>query len=187
MIWVVAKYLALLRGINVGGKNKVPMAELRQLFEELGCTNVRSYIQSGNMVFSATTTADQAAADLEAALPRRFDLDSAKIMTLVLGRDQLDTVVGEAPPQFGKEPDTYKYDVAFLKGAVGTDVLDQLKPHPEVDSIWARPDTVYYRRLTSRLTQSRMSRIAALPAYQHMTIRNWNTTTKLLEMMHDQA
>jgi hypothetical protein len=63
-------YLALLRGINVGGKNKVPMAELKACFEELGCENVRTYIASGNVIFeSGKSSAELAEARMTGGLP----------------------------------------------------------------------------------------------------------------------
>lgn len=177
------RYVALLRGINVGGKNKIPMAELRAAMEGLGYGDVQTYIQSGNVVFSAKGAAADLEHELEAMLPERFTLDSASIMVLVLDGDRLASIVTQAPEGFGTEPDTYKYDVAFLKGVTGDDVLPHVKVRPDVDTVWARPDAFYYRRLTSLYRKSRLSTIASSPVYANMTIRNWNTTTRLHTML----
>jgi uncharacterized protein (DUF1697 family) len=176
----------LLRGINVGGRNKVPMADLRQAVEDLGYADVRTFIQSGNVLFGASGDADAIASTLEAML-RHFQLDSDEIMVRVLDRDQLASIVDGAPRGFGDQPGVYKYDVAFLKGVTGDEVVTLVRLNAEVDAVWARRDAVYYRRLTSKLSQSRMSRIVSTPVYRYITIRNWNTTTKLLALMDESA
>jgi uncharacterized protein (DUF1697 family) len=181
----VDQYLALLRGINVGGRHKVPMADLRQAVEDLGYADVRTFIQTGNVLFGASGTADSVASTLEAMLCRHFELDSDGVMVRVLNRDQLASIVDGAPPGFGGQPGVYKYDVAFLKGVTGDEVLAQVRVNAEVDAVWARPDAVYYRRLTSKLSQSRMSQIVSTPVYRYLTIRNWNTTTKLLALIDE--
>jgi uncharacterized protein (DUF1697 family) len=183
----VDQYVALLRGINVGGRNKIPMADLRQAVQDLGYADVRTFIQSGNVLFGASGGAHSLASTLEAMLCRHFELDSDEVMVRVLDRNQLASIVDEAPPGFGAQPGVYKYDVAFLKGITGDEVLTQVRINPEVDAVWARPDAVYYQRLTSKLGQSRMSRIVSTPVYRYMTIRNWNTTTKLLALIDESA
>jgi uncharacterized protein (DUF1697 family) len=179
------RYVALLRGINVGGKNKIPMAELKIALEDLGYESVQTYIQSGNVVFSAGGTATTVEDEVEAMLPQRFRLDSATIMVLVLDGDRLAKIVDQAPEGFGTEPDTYLYDVAFLKGVTGDDVLPHVKVRPEVDAVWPYPDAFYYRRLIALRTKTRLQSIASAPMYGRMTIRNWKTTTKLLAMVND--
>lgn len=67
-------YLALLRGINVGGKNKVPMAELKACFEELGCENVRTYIASGNVMFESNKSSAELTEEIQEALPKKFKI-----------------------------------------------------------------------------------------------------------------
>lgn len=105
----------LLRGINVGGRNKVPMAALRDLLGSLGYTDVSTYIACGNAVVHSDRTAASIKQDLERALPRAFRLDSALISVLVLTRAQLRAVVREGPPRFGDQPGTYHSDVIFLR------------------------------------------------------------------------
>ena len=181
------QYVALLRGVNVGGRNKIPMADLRRAVEDLGYADVRTFIQTGNVLFGASGGADSVASMLEAMLRRDFELDSDEVMVRVLNRAQLASIVDEAPHRFGGQPGVYKYDVAFLKGVTGDEVLKHVRVNPEVDAVWARPDAVYYRRLTSRLSQSRMSQIVSTPVYRYLTIRNWNTTTKLLALMDESS
>jgi uncharacterized protein (DUF1697 family) len=108
-------YLALLRGINVGGKNKVPMAELKACFEELGCENVRTYIASGNVMFESNIGSAELTEELQEALPANFKLGEL-VRILVLSRDQLQKVIDQAPKGFGTEPGKYHSDAIFLMG-----------------------------------------------------------------------
>jgi uncharacterized protein (DUF1697 family) len=93
-------------------------------------------------------------------------------------------IVEKRPEGFGSEPATYRYDVCFLKpGTTAKEVVAGLPLKEGVDRIWAGTGVVYFSRLTSRATQSRLNRVASLPVYKQMTIRNWNTTTKLGDLL----
>lgn len=179
------RFLILLRGINVGGKNKMPMATLKLFLEELGCQNVRPYIQSGNVVVESTTSAKKLTQEIEAGLPKKFSLDSSVIKVLILTPEQLSEIVDNKPPHFGDNPDTYHNDVIFLIGIDISQVKKYFQPREGVDSVWFGTTVVYSQRLSAKRTQSRLSRIVGTPVYSSMTIRNWNTTKKLLEMLCD--
>jgi uncharacterized protein (DUF1697 family) len=112
----MTRYLVLLRGINVGGRNKVPMAALRELLESHGHTKVSTYIASGNVILSSDQSAAAIKRELEEALPRTFNLESELIAVLVLTRPQLRAVVRDRPKGFGDKPDTYHSDAVFLMG-----------------------------------------------------------------------
>ena len=174
-----SQYLALLRGINVGGKNIVRMAELREAFEELGLADVATYIQSGNVVFRAPRQARaRLAAEIERALSRRFGID---LKVVLVTESQLADVVEGAPDGFGA--DTYRSDVIFLRAPLTVKRAFPLFETKEgVDRVWPGNGVVYFTRLASRASSSRLSRIVALPEYKEMTIRSWRTTTKLLTL-----
>src|SRR5438874_11182536 len=129
------RYLILLRGINVGGKNKVPMAALKRFLEELGYSDVTTYIASGNVLLSS----DQRPADvrhaIEEALPKSFELDSELVKVLVLSRDQLRTVIETRPPGFGDQPQEYYSDAIFLIDIEPADALAVFDPREGVDKI----------------------------------------------------
>ncbi len=178
----MTKYVAFLRGINVGGNNKVPMLQLKKCFEGLGFENVRTYINSGNVVFESNTTADRVTKQIEVALAKNFKVGLAPIKVLVLTYNQLKTVVSKAPKGFGQEPEKYYSDVVFLINVTTEEAFLAFEPHPEVDAVWTGPGVVYFRRLGAERTKSRMSKIVRKPIYKNMTIRSWNTTTKLLSL-----
>src|SRR5690242_6341632 len=102
------RFLALLRGINVGGRNKVPMADLRTAIEDAGHTDVTTYIQSGNVLFRSSTPRAALEADIERVLERRFGFP---IVVVVRSHAQLRSIVERAPANFGKEPARYHSDV----------------------------------------------------------------------------
>lgn len=179
-------FVVLLRGINVGGKNKVPMARLRTFLQDAGFTNVRTYIQSGNVLLDSTQSAGTVRQVIEEGLPKAFALDSALVKVLVLTHDELAKIVADAPEGFGTEPDTYHYDVCFFMGDVTPDdVLGRVSLHPEVDTAVAGDRALYFRRLSALRTKSRMNKLVSTPVYQSLTIRNWNTTTRLLATLDD--
>ena len=182
MIGAMNTYVVLLRGINVGGKNKVSMAGLKKCLDELGFSNVKTYIASGNVVLKSDKPADGIRAQIEAALPHSFKLDSELIKALVLTRRQLQAVVDNKPKDFGEQPGKYHSDAIFLMGLDSRQAISVFSPREGVDKVWPGHGVIYSQRLSSLRTKSRLSRIVAAPAYKFMTIRNWNTTTTLLQM-----
>jgi uncharacterized protein (DUF1697 family) len=178
----VGIYVALLRGINVGGKNLIRMPALKAAFEADGFGDVTTYIQSGNVLFSSPETRTAALTDrIEAMLADAFDY----VPTVVVrSRKQMRTTVERAPEGFGSEPKKYRYDVIFLKEPLTAKAaIRQVAMHPEVDTGHTGPGVLYFSRLEARATASRLNKIVASPIYPSITIRNWNTTTKLLSLM----
>ncbi|HEV7810650.1 MAG TPA: DUF1697 domain-containing protein [Candidatus Limnocylindrales bacterium] len=176
-------YLALLRGINVGGRNRVPMGGLRGLLEDLGLSNVTTYIASGNVLLESTRRADEIQAQIEQALPKAFDLDSELIKVLVLSRAQLEAVVRNKPEGFGEQPDRYSSDAIFLMGIDAAEAMPAFDPREGVDEVWPGDGVIYSQRLSALRTKSRLGRIVGTPKYRSMTIRSWQTTTALLELL----
>jgi uncharacterized protein (DUF1697 family) len=179
----MSRYLVLLRGINVGGKNKVPMAPLRELLEELGYSNVSTYIASGNVILSSNRSAGGIKRQIEAALPKAFRLDSDLIAALVLSRAQLRAVVNRKPKGFGDHPDKYHSDAIFLIGVDAATAMEVFDPHPEVDRVWPGKGVIYSQRLSARRTASRLNKAITTPLYKSMTIRSWATTMALHELL----
>ena len=179
----VKKYVVLLRGINVGGKNKVPMARLRELLEELGYSGVSTNIASGNVFVSSDLAANEIKRQIEEALPKAFHLDSELVAVLVLSESQLRAVVKNKPKGFGDAPGTYHSDAIFLIDIDAKTALAVFDPRPGVDAVWAGKGVIYSQRLSAERTRSRLGKIAGTPAYKSMTIRSWQTTLALLERL----
>jgi uncharacterized protein (DUF1697 family) len=180
----VPTYVALLRGINVGGRNPVKMGALVSSFEAMGFESVATYIQSGNVVFrSATRAHANVARQIEEMLSRSFGFPASIVMRSL---GQMRAVVENAPKGFGADPVAFRYDVIFLKEPLRAEsVLPAVPTRPGVDTLVAGRGVLYATRLVSRASESRLTKVVSLPIYRSMTIRNWNTTTTLLRMMDD--
>lgn len=176
------RYVALLRGINVGGKNLIPMADLKSCFEREGFARVSTYIQSGNVLFDGSGKADELTERIERALSARFGYAASVVLR---SRAQMRAVVERAPRGFGTEPG-HRYDVLFLKPPLTAGQVLRVAPIAEgVDRADAGTGVVYWRRLDRLASRSRLSRLASMPVYQRMTVRNWNTTTRLSTMLDE--
>jgi uncharacterized protein (DUF1697 family) len=178
-------YVILMRGINVGGKNKMPMSGLKKCLEDLGFSDVSTYIASGNVILKSDKRPKEIKAQIEEALPERFELDNELIKVLVLTRDQFQAVIEDKPKGFGEQPEIYHSDAIFLMGIDAAQTMSVFDPREGIDKVWPGEGVIYSQRLSSQRTKSRLSKIMGTPAYQSMTIRSWNTTTKLLKMLDE--
>ncbi|WP_405588989.1 DUF1697 domain-containing protein [Streptomyces sp. NBC_01190] len=178
-------YIALLRGINVGGRNKVPMPVLRDLIAGLGGSRVRTHLQSGNAVFThALRDPLRLAADLEQALSAELGLT---VPVLVRAREDLRRVVAGNP--FTMDAiDGSRFMVVFLSGPVPLDRLAAIDPAAYAPDEFRAGDTEIYAhfpdgfhnsKLAPLFTDRRLGLIA--------TARNWNTVTKLLALGEETA
>ena len=183
---MAATHVALIRGINVGGNNAVSMAALRAGLEADGFADVRTYINSGNVVLDAGKSSTAAVNKaVEAVLLRDF---AVKTVVVTVTADALRRVVADAPAGFGADTEEFKHDVVFLSESLDTqETFAAVRLKEGIDEAWAGEQALYFRRLSSRITGSYMGKIVALPQYKHMTIRNWRTTTTLAGMLDDTA
>ena len=179
----MSQYAVLLRGINVGGKNPVPMAALKTCLEDEGFEDVATYIQSGNVLLRSGLAARAAEARIEAALPARFSLHSAVVRVLAIEHTAYRRIVAEAPAGFGDDPATYRYNTVFLMGVSPGEALEQITARDGVDAVWPGTGVLYFRNTVAEASKSHLSRITQKPVYASLTIRNWNTTTKLLALL----
>jgi uncharacterized protein (DUF1697 family) len=174
------QFLSLLRGVNVGGKNLVKMADLRAAFEEMGFADVATYIASGNVLFRAPRQKREGlAVRIESELSQRFGID---LKTVLLTEAQLRSVVEGAPKGFGA--DTDRCDVIFLRGPLSASKAFALvELRDGVDRAWAGKGVLYFSRLSARASSSRLNKLMVKPEYKEMTVRSWSTTKNLLELM----
>jgi uncharacterized protein (DUF1697 family) len=169
------RYVALIRGINVGGNSIIPMAKLCAAFEGCGVKNVSTFIASGNVLF-------------EASRVPKFDTRLSKMLGLPIRltlrtQSEMKAIVDDAPHGFGTKPDTFRYDVWFVIAPMTAEkVVAALKPKDGVDAVTAGDGVIYATRLIAKASQSRLTRVIGTPIYASVTIRNWNTTRKLAEL-----
>jgi uncharacterized protein (DUF1697 family) len=175
------RYVALLRGINVGGKNLIPMPRLKGCFEAQGFADVVTYIQSGNVLFTSNEKAPALVGRIEAELSKTFGYAASVVLR---SKQQMRQVVDDAPDGFGAEPTVHRYDVLFLKEPLAAaQAFSAVTTRPGVDQAFAGSGVLYFSRLIEKASQSQLTRLLSSPLYKQMTIRNWNTTTRLRELV----
>ncbi|MEM8745269.1 MAG: DUF1697 domain-containing protein [Actinomycetota bacterium] len=178
---VTGRYVAFLRGINVGGKNLISMADLRVEFERAGYEAVETYIQSGNVLFETDRPRTELEQSIESVVATTL---GRPVVVVVRSHRQLANLVRSAPDGFGTDRDMRLSDVVFLKAPLtSATAMRAVSIRDGVDRAWPGIGVLYFERLAERASQSRFSRLVGTPEYQRMTIRNWSTTTKLLALL----
>ena len=173
----MTRYVALLRGINVGGKNLISMADLVAAFGDAGFTDVSTHAQSGNVLFTASSADERT---IERMLEQKFAIP---ILVIVRSSKQLADIVAAAPADHAS-PDL-RSEVIFLKPPLTAE--HALAKMPElregVDSIAPGKGVLYFSRVRSRATKTRVQLLLAMPMFKQMTMRTWSTTTRILDLL----
>lgn len=175
------KYLALLRGINVGGKNIIKKDTLKSIFESVGCSSVRTYIQSGNVLFSSDDSEHKLRDALEKTLEEKI---GAKIPILLLTEMRYKFMMENAPKKWNQDS-TKKYNALFLIDK--TKIEDALAGFPTFrqadEQLSGVEGVLFWFGSKDNYAQTAYARdLAKSSLYQNVTIRNGNTTLKLLEL-----
>jgi uncharacterized protein (DUF1697 family) len=173
-------YVALLRGINVGGRSIVDMRRLKQTFERLGFDGVRTYINSGNVVFSVPAARNaELMALVETAIAEDFGLS---VPVLVLTAAQLAAIADSVPAEWVNDA-SMKCDVFFLWPEVDRpSVLDDVPHKPSIEDVRYVPGAFVRRIDRKSITRSPLTKIAGTDLYRRTTVRNINTVRKLREL-----
>jgi uncharacterized protein (DUF1697 family) len=135
-------------------------------------------------MFESSKSSAELTEEIQETLPKSFNLDSELVRILVLSRDQLQKVIDQAPQGFGTEPGKYHSDAIFLMGIPSDEAIKLFNPREGVDKVWQGDLAIYSQRLSAQRTRSRLSKIMSSPLYKQMTIRSWDTTARLLELMN---
>ncbi|CAN5912292.1 DUF1697 domain-containing protein [soil metagenome] len=177
-------WIALLRGINVGGHNKLPMAELRELFTGVGCVNVRTYIQSGNVVFKATDADRGELADRLASVIE--DAKGFRPSIMLLTRDELEAAAAANPfPEATSEPKTlHLWFLSQAPEAPDLETLDKLSTATERYELLG---AVLYLWAPDGIARSKLAARAERTVGVEGTARNWRTVEKLRELVSEVA
>lgn len=175
------KYIAFLRGINVGGKNKVSMSELKELFEQNGFQDVVTYINSGNIIFSSNNSDDKKLKkECELLISNKFQLN---IPILVISFKDLLTALNNAPSWWDQDKDS-RHNAIFILPSITVDEVFRevgaIKPEYEKVDYYDR--VVFWSAPIKTLSRTRWSKVVGSPVYNSITIRNANTVKKILQL-----
>src|SRR5262245_3939949 len=174
-------FVALLRGVNVGGNNMINMSSLKKSFEAIGFTDVTTYINSGNIVF---TTKEKDARKLEKRieqmLAKEYELGSKVVVRSLPEMEQLVKNL----PRSWNDDSRWRYNVIFLRHSIDSeDLLAELPPRSDIEQIVYRPGVLLWSAQATQLNQTTMAKLSSRKIFQDMTVRNLNTTKKLCELM----
>ncbi|NLI93954.1 MAG: DUF1697 domain-containing protein [Peptococcaceae bacterium] len=175
------KYIALLRGINVGGKNKVPMSDLKTCFENAGFLNVMTYINSGNVFFDCEEqNTSELVKKCEEIIEKKFGLP---ISVALLDVDTLKEALEHVPEWWGDDPDSKHNAIFVIQPATAEEVITEAgKIKPEYEQLYPYKEIIFWSAPLKTFSRTRWSKVVDTKAYQYITIRNANTTKKLLEL-----
>ena len=175
------RYVALLRGINVGGKTLIKMADLKTCVEELGLDNVSTYIASGNLLFES---GERSAAKLEKKIERGMEQRlGLPVKVIVLDRAAYTRIV-KAIPKSWVEDTSLRANVAFVRrGTDAKQVVRELQPDAAIEEVKAINGAILWATKRDALNRSVMRKLIGGGAYKELTVRNLTTTLKLQELL----
>lgn len=173
-------YVALLRGINVGGKSKVEMPRLKSAFEALGCQNVRTYINSGNVIFSDDRTVKELIQLIEAAIKKEFGLN---IRIVLRDLANIKKLCDEIPSAWTNDI-RQKTDVLFLWDEIdNAAILSKIIINPALENVRYISGALIWNIGRQNVTKGNGVKLVKTDFYQYMTVRNINTVRKLYKLM----
>ena len=178
-------FVALLRGVNVGGNNIISMRELKESFEGIGFTDVSTYINSGNVIFtSKEADARKLEAKIEKMLLKDFELDS-KVVVRSFG--EMDQLVKSLPKSWTGDRD-WRYNVMFLRHTIDSkNILQEMTTTAESEELVYCPGTLLWSAHVKDIDRTQMNKLSSRKVFREMTVRNLNTTKKLCELMRKVA
>ncbi|MDL2363017.1 MAG: DUF1697 domain-containing protein [Patescibacteria group bacterium] len=180
------KYLALLRGINVGGNNLIPMPALRESLTTAGLKNVQTYIQSGNIIFSSDSRDAVALSGLvHETIAHTF---GKHIDVVVLSADAWHKIIAVAPKAWGLDPEWKHNLLVLLNPDLVQQVVDSIGAIiPNIELLKPGEGILYQSVSFADYGKSATSKLAKNPFYKKMTIRNYNTAAKLNQLLQAEA
>ncbi len=174
------KYIALLRGINVGGNNRVVMSELKDCFESIGFTDVATYINSGNVIFESPEPDLVKLVTLcEETIEKQFGFH---VVCSVISANELLQALSQAPAWWNKG-DAKHNAIFVIAPNKAEDIMTEIgKAKPEYEKVAACHPIIFWSAPLETFGRTRYSKIVGTKVYQSVTIRNANTTLKLAEL-----
>lgn len=175
-------YLALLRGINVGGKNKVEMSRLKVVFESLGCKNVSTYINSGNVVFSDGRDPKELKLLIETAVLEEFSLS---IPVVLRNSSHIKKLCAEIPDSWTNDTEQ-KTDVLFLWDEIADQgILEKIIIDPEIENVKYLDGDLVWNISRKFIEPGEGIKLIKSTLFKQMTVRNINTVRKMAKLLNN--
>ena len=174
-------FVALLRGVNVGGNNMISMKSLKVSFEAMGFAHVTTYINSGNIIF---TSKEDDPRQLEKKIEQMLSSDYQLVSKVVIrSLPEMEKLVKTLPSTWSGDSD-WRYNVIFLRHTIDSKkILADLPANSDIEEIVYRRGALLWSAQATQLNQTNFAKLASRKIYHDMTVRNLNTTKKLYELM----
>ncbi len=173
-------YVAFLRGVNVPGRGKVEMPRLQATFEALGGRAVRTYINSGNVIFDDERPPDILVPEIDDALAATF---GAEVRTLVRTRADLSSLLTRIPAHWANDA-AQRTDVLFLSGEIDEpSIMDRIVFDPAIETVVYEPGALVWNIPRENARRANEIKLIRTELYRHLTIRNLTTVRRLVELM----
>ncbi len=174
------KYVALLRGVNVGGNSMVKMADLKAGLENNGFNSVKTYINSGNIIFEqSNNNVRELELIVESILRQDFGIANKVV---IVNQEDYARIIARIPSHW-LQTTALRCNVIFLRHEIDSpSILKNLQPKPEIEEVYYAPGALLWAANTSDLTKSTMIKLAKTEIYKNMTVRNLNTTLKISQL-----
>jgi uncharacterized protein (DUF1697 family) len=174
-------FVALLRGVNVGGNNMISMRSLKESFETLGFVNVSTYINSGNIIFqSKEADPRKLERKIEQMLSSDYQLDSKVVLRSL---SEMEKLMNDLPRSWN-EDSSWRYNVIFLRYSIDSEkILTELPANSDIEQVVYRPGALLWSTQATQMSQSQLGKLSSRKTFRDMTVRNLNTTRKLYELM----
>jgi len=178
-------FVALLRGVNVGGNNMISMKSLKESFETIGFTHVSTYINSGNIIFqSKESDPRKLERKIEQMLSSEYQLDSKVVLRSLA---EMEKLVQALPQNWGDDSD-WRFNVIFLRHSIDSEkILAELPANSDIEEILYRPGALLWSVQASEANRSKFVKLSSRKTFKDMTVRNLNTTRKLHDLMKKSA
>ena len=176
----MTRNIAFLRGVNVGGRNRLPMKELAGVLGDAGCSNVRTYIQSGNVVFDGDASADE----ISAAIEKNFGFRPAVIK---LSAKALAEAHAACPYKRQAKQDPKSVHVYFLASPPADTAVAALEAEASTSEAFTLDDAILYLFSSSGLSASNIAKKADRLLKVDNTARNWNTICAMMALAEEKS
>jgi uncharacterized protein (DUF1697 family) len=174
-------FVALLRGVNVGGNNMISMSSLKKSFEAMGFAQVTTYINSGNIIFKTKENdARKLESKIEKMLLKEYQLDSRVVVRTLA---EMAKLVKSLPASWSTDTE-WRYNVMFLRHSIDSEkIVAELPIKNDIERLEYRPGALLWSAKATNLAQTSMAKISSLKIFRDVTVRNLNTTKKLHDLM----
>lgn len=174
-------FISFIRGINVGGNNIIKMADLRDALHDEGFEDATTYIQTGNIILKSKKLKGKINKEIEDIFQKHFQID---IRAVTFTEKEWEDIIKNAPKDWGKNKDWKHNLLIMLESKKAKQVLTDVgEIKKELESASLGKGVIYQSVSREKFGQSRFCRLASMPIYKEMTIRNYNTSMKLLALM----